>query len=87
MWISSEVNIFKFIILYSHNNNKNLLAGYDFRFLFTYLFSYEKSKLTLFFQTSKKPKPNNWKSKHEEFIAAIRYAKMAGKVEKEGGKI
>lgn len=34
-----------------------------------------------------KVKPNNWKAKHEEFIAAIRYAKMAGKIEKEGGNV
>ena len=66
-----------------------MLAGYDFRFLSTYLLSLGNLKLTLAFfsQTSKKPKPNNWRSKHEEFIAAIRYAKMAGKVEKEGGKV
>lgn len=34
-----------------------------------------------------KVRPNNWKQKHEEFIAAIRYAKMAGKIEKEGGSV
>ena len=41
------------------------------------------------FLRKKKPepkvKPNNWRTKHEEFIAAIRYAKMAGQVEKSGG--
>ncbi len=37
--------------------------------------------------TIKKVRPNNWRSKHEEFIAAIRYAKMAGKIEKEGGSL
>ncbi|RNA24713.1 zinc finger protein 474 -like [Brachionus plicatilis] len=43
------------------------------------------------FVRKKKPEPkvksNNWRSKHEEFIAAIRYAKLAGKIEKEGGNI
>lgn len=34
-----------------------------------------------------KPKPNNWKKNHEDFIAAIRYAKMADKVGKEGGDL
>lgn len=38
-------------------------------------------------QPEKKPKPNSWRTKHEEFISAIRYAKMAGKVEKEGGSL
>lgn len=34
-----------------------------------------------------KTKKNNWKIKHEEFIAAIRYAKLAGKIEREGGDL
>ncbi len=34
-----------------------------------------------------KVRPNNWKNKHEEFIQAIRYAKAAGKIEKEGGSL
>jgi hypothetical protein len=34
-----------------------------------------------------KSRPSNWRVKHEEFIAAVRYAKMAGKVEKQGGII
>ena len=42
------------------------------------------------FLRKKKPepkvKPNNWRAKHEEFISAIRYAKMAGQIEKAGGK-
>ncbi|CAF0998092.1 unnamed protein product [Brachionus calyciflorus] len=43
------------------------------------------------FLRKKKPepkvKPNNWRQKHEDFVAAIRYAKLAGKVEKEGGNL
>ena len=39
-------------------------------------------------QPDKKPaRPNNWRTKHEEFIQAIRYAKAAGKIEKEGGSL
>lgn len=39
-------------------------------------------------QPEKKPeKPNNWRAKHQEFIQAIRYAKAASKVEKEGGDV
>ena len=34
-----------------------------------------------------KTKPNNWRAKHQEFISAIRYAKMAGQVEKSGGSL
>ncbi len=34
-----------------------------------------------------KVRPNNWRAKHEEFIAAIRYAKMAGKIEASGGNV
>ncbi len=34
-----------------------------------------------------KPPKNNWKTKHEEFIAAIRYAKTTDRVLKEGGDI
>ena len=34
-----------------------------------------------------KPPKNNWKTKHEEFIQAIRYAKAATKIEKEGGSV
>lgn len=34
-----------------------------------------------------KPPKTNWKTKHEEFIQAIRYAKAATKIEKEGGNV
>lgn len=34
-----------------------------------------------------KDKKNNWRIKHEEFIASIRYAKMAGKIQREGGNL
>lgn len=45
------------------------------------------------FLRKKKPSPdldtrkNNWRIKHEEFIASIRYAKLAGKIEREGGNL
>lgn len=34
-----------------------------------------------------KVKPNNWRTKHQEFIQAIRYAKAAGQIEKSGGSL
>ena len=34
-----------------------------------------------------KVKPNNWRTKHQEFIQAIRYAKAAGQIEKSGGNV
>lgn len=34
-----------------------------------------------------KVKPSNWRTKHEEFIQAIRYAKAAGQIEKTGGSL
>lgn len=38
-------------------------------------------------QAPPKAPKTNWRNKHEEFINAIRYAKMAGKIEKEGGSL
>lgn len=34
-----------------------------------------------------KKKQSSWRQQHEDFVAAIRYAKMAGKIEKEGGNL
>ncbi len=49
-----------------------------------YSINKKKKKLILFYYKTKK---NNWRIKHEEFIASIRYAKLAGKIEKEGGNL
>lgn len=32
-------------------------------------------------------KKNNWRSKHQSFIEAIRYAKKCSQIEKEGGNL